>query len=82
MTACIHLQSDGFSYLNIVLWNQPNISSGVLCFNPATSDILKGQTKMELRPSSWQKTTAWAEETIQVEVLIGTTAAKKVNNDP
>lgn len=47
VTLHVHLQCDGLLYLNVVLWNQSNVSSWVLCFNPAPSDILKAQTTVE-----------------------------------
>ena len=35
------LESGGLSYLDVVFWHQSNLSSGVLYFNPAASNILK-----------------------------------------
>lgn len=35
------MSSDSLPYLDVVLWHQSNFPSGILCFDPASSDMLK-----------------------------------------
>lgn len=72
VTLHIYLQCDGLAYLNVVLWNQPNVSSWVLCFNPATSDILKEQTTVEnlIEYYSWDQAAGRTQKNKQMKLFM------------